>query len=200
MRQETQRWNEVAIYLEAVQGSLGEIGFAPTVALRRDDGLYLQAGGGSWGAGYAVNTMLEVDATNLPGTYRYAIPLAQLSPTAGGYLARIEEPALALLEHVRVAIAEDTAGVAAGVWDTLLTSHTGNGTFGKLVQVIAGMVQVNHRLRNPVYDAEGRLLSCELRAYANTADAAADASPLTAVFMDMVYDGDGNLVSLLARE
>jgi hypothetical protein len=122
--------------VEIVTGGGGETGKTVTLAVQRlSDGMWLQAGGGSWGAtdpdSGAVNTMGEPDTTNLPGLYQYAIPDPQLGHDAGmeGYLFRISEPTTALLEYVKV----DTTRRSA--WDDVRADHTTAGTFGEGVGV-----------------------------------------------------------------
>ncbi len=91
------------------------------------------------------------------------------------------------------------AQIAEAVWDTLKASHVDTDTFGGAMQVILGMVQGNHRIKNPTYDAEGRLLTATLAAYATPADADAD-SPLSEFNVTCTYDVDGNLETLLSKE
>jgi hypothetical protein len=92
------------------------------------------------------------------------------------------------------------ATIAAEVWDTLKASHNSDpATFGGMMHVILGMVQGNHRIKNPTYDADGRLLTATLAAYATSVDADTD-TPLTEFGVTCTYDVDGNLQTLLSKE
>lgn len=198
MRHETQRWDLISVSFEAVAGGVGDAGLTPTVAIqRKSDGLYLQSGGGSWGAGFATNNMTEVDASNQPGLYEYAVPSGQLSRTAGadGYFVKVVESVNSLLEYSSISVYDPGA-----VWSEDRTDHVAAGTLGQLLQIVAGLVQYNHRLSSPTYDANGRLLTATLTVYPTGTDAQNQTSALESVDITMTYDGDGNLATLLARE
>ena len=90
--------------------------------------------------------------------------------------------------------------IADAVWDEPRAGHVAAGSMGLLVQVIAGMAQANHRLKSATYDAEGRLLTAILVAFASGADAIADSSPLATVTVTNTYDSEGNLTSVLTAE
>lgn len=273
MRHETQPYDKVRATLEIVSAGQGQTGLTPTVAIRRlSDNQWLQAGGGSWGAGFATNNMVEPDATNLPGLYQYAIPGGQLSVVGGasGYMMRILEANTGLLETLLVhalpdissitasAIADavwteqltdhngvagsvaealsqatpggiadavwdeaaadhNTAGtmgellnnagggaspaaIADAVWNELLNDHLTAGSTGRAVAIIQGLVQGNHRIRNPTYDPNGRLLTCQLVVYPTSADALNETNPIATMNVTSTYNGAGNLESLLSRE
>jgi hypothetical protein len=92
------------------------------------------------------------------------------------------------------------ATIAAEVWDTPRASHVAAGSFGLLAQITAGMVQANHRLMNPTFDADGRMLTADLVVYPTGADATANTNALSTFTVTMTYDGSGNLATLLSRE
>ena len=61
MRHETQRWDKITAYAEIVIAGAGQTGKSPTVAIKRlSDNQWLASGGGSWAAGFATNTMGEI--------------------------------------------------------------------------------------------------------------------------------------------
>jgi hypothetical protein len=62
------------------------------------------------------------------------------------------------------------------------------------VLTILGLSQHNYRLVNHAYDAENKLLSCNIRIYSSAVDADQDVNPFGIYRMDAVYDGAGNLV------
>lgn len=273
MRHETQPYDRVRATLEVVSSGIGRAGLVPTVAVQRvSDGQWLQGGGGSWGAGFDANSMTPVDATNLPGVYRYQVPSARLSLAGGaaGYILRMTETNVGVLETVFVDILPDISGITAGaiadavwteqlsehsgvsgstaetlsestpgliagqvwgvsaasnntpgtmgellndagggsspsiiaaaVWDELLNSHLSAGSTGRALAIIQGLVQGNHRIRNPAYDAEGRLLSCQLVVYPTSSDALNETNAVATMNVTSTYDGAGNLTSLLSRE
>jgi hypothetical protein len=98
------------------------------------------------------------------------------------------------------ATAPTASVVADAVWDEPRAGHIAAGSFGLLSQITAGMVQANHRIKNPTYDLDGRMLTADLVVYANGATADADGSPLGTFNVTMTYDGDGNLATLLSSE
>lgn len=121
MRYERHKWNDVDITAEIVVAGVGVGGLAPTIAIqRKSDSQWLQAGGGSWGAGFAVNNMVEPDAVNLIGLYNYAIPTARLDATAGaaGYLVEINEATIPANEFMYAAIDYTPTEIATQVWNT----------------------------------------------------------------------------------
>jgi hypothetical protein len=117
-------------------------------------------------------------------------PLAEHSGTGGSTAEAL----------ANVSAGADPATIAAEVWNTTRSSHTDPNTFGLLMQVTAGMVQANHRLKNPTYDAEGRMLTAQLLVFADGATADADGVPLATFDVTMTYDGDGNLETVLSKE
>lgn len=132
MRHETQQWDRVRATLSLVSSGSGTTGKSPTVAIQRiADGQWLQSGGGSWGGTFATNTMPEVDATDLPGLYAYAVPTAQLDHALGldGYFCVVAESTTSTLEHVLVHTLRRSA------WSDPRVDFAGSGTFGEGVRV-----------------------------------------------------------------
>lgn len=195
MRQETQHWNQIKATLEVVAAGDGLTGLIPAVAIMRvSDGLWLQAGGASWGAGVATNNLLPVDAANLPGVYAYSIPSGSLAYSAGkeGYWLKITESDNYIYETVDVHVEQSE-------WDEPPSSHVAALTMGRELQLIRGLVQGNHRLKNPTYDAEGRMLTAQLVIYPTSADALADTNAIDTFNTTCTYNGFGDLTSLLSR-
>lgn len=92
------------------------------------------------------------------------------------------------------------ADIADAVWDEARADHAAAGSFGLLLQVIGGMVQYNHRLKNPTYDPNGRMLTATMVTYPTGTDADNDTNALSTVAVEMTYDALGNLQSLKAKE
>ena len=95
MRHETQRYDSIKATAELVVAGAGQTGKTVTVAIQKvDTGQWLQAGGASWGAGFATNTMTPVDAVNAPGLYEYDLSASLVysdiqNNQTDGYLVKI---------------------------------------------------------------------------------------------------------------
>lgn len=116
MRFASQPWEVLYARLEIIVAGLGQVGLAPTVAIQRlADNQWLAAGGGAWGAGFAVNNLVEVDAANQPGLYEYAPPLARLDMALGsnGYRMKYVEATTPVLEYEYVLIRPEFSGISA---------------------------------------------------------------------------------------
>lgn len=195
MRHETQHWDQIRALLEVVSAGEGLTGLAPTVSIARfSDGQWLQVGGTTWGPAPASLTMVELDSSNLPGVYSYAVNTSALTYANGsaGYICHIVEPDNYVRETVRI-------HVAMSEWDEDPAAHATAGTMGRTLQVIQGLVQGNHRLKNPTYDAEGRMLTAQLVLYPTSADALADTNALDTFNVTCTYNGFGDMTSLLSR-
>jgi len=195
MRHETQHWDQIQALLEVVSAGEGQTGLTPTVSVvRLSDGLWLQVGGLTWGGSPASLAMSEPDSANLPGVYSYTVNAAALSYSDGfaGYLFHIVEPVNYVRESVRV-------HVAMSEWDESPTSHATAGTMGRVLQTVQGLVQGNHRLKNPTYDSEGRMLTAELAVYPTSTDALNDTNALDTFNLTCTYNGFGDMTSLLSR-
>jgi hypothetical protein len=90
--------------------------------------------------------------------------------------------------------------IADAVWDEGLGGHHGGGSAGRALAITKGLVQGHHRLRNPSYDPNGRLLTAELVVYPTALDATDDQNEDFVFNVTCTYDGDGNLTSLLSTE
>lgn len=133
MRHETHKWNAVKVAVEIVTAGAGQTGKLPTVAIQDlKSGDWLQAGGGSWGAGYATNNMSPNDATNLPGLYSFDLNTPRIFEKADGessyegFIAKIEEATTSLLEYVKIEID----------WDPKSPYHSIGGNPGRTVDSI----------------------------------------------------------------
>jgi len=126
MRFTQQPWNSIVARLELVVAGIGQPGLTPTVAIQRlDDSLWLQAGGGSWGAGYATNFITQIDAANQPGMYEYSVLAAQLDYglSLKGYRCQYIEATIPVLEYEYIEAKPEFNGqVGAGY----ATAGTGN--------------------------------------------------------------------------
>ena len=200
MRSETQRWNRIKATLEIVLGGTGQTGLSPTARIYRiSDGKWWD--GGAWAASPVDVAMPQTSALNLAGIYQLSIGSASLDYALGkdGYLVLLKESTIPVYEFMSI-YQLDGPDSASEVWDVVRTGHASAGTFGKLVQVMAGLSQFNHRILSPTYDANGRMLTCSLAAYPSATDAQNQTSALSTLNVTMTYDGDGNLQSLLSRE
>ncbi len=149
MRQESQHFDKIRATLEIIVDGTGKTGLSPTVAIKRiSDGFWLQAGGASFGAGFASNTMTAVDASNLPGLYQYAPSSGALAYTSGkdGYYMYASEGTTATAEfsHITPYVSVDTgvtlttgaeSQLVDAVWNEARSGHTTSGTFGEGVKV-----------------------------------------------------------------
>jgi len=140
--------------------------------------------------------MSEIDSTNLPGFYSLAITPADLDYDAGieGYVAVITESTYSILEYVGI------TPLRRSSHDDVLTDHVAASTFGELLKVVKGLAQGNQRLKNLVYDSEGRLSTVDLVVYPTGTDADSDTNAISTFSMTMTYDVDGNLDSLVSSE
>ncbi len=79
MQHTNQSWDAIRGYLQVESAGVGVTGESPTVVVQRlSDGLFLEAGGLTWGATAASLAMTEVDAVNFPGLYVYIIATSAL--------------------------------------------------------------------------------------------------------------------------
>lgn len=121
-----QTWGAIVARLELVIAGVGQTGLNPTVAIQRlADSQWLQAGGGAWGAGFAVNNMVQVDAANQPGLYEYVVPTARLDfvLSLAGYRLKYVEVGIPVLEYEYLGMKPEFSGLL-GVGDA--TAGTNN--------------------------------------------------------------------------
>ena len=164
----------------------------PPAQLSYDDGLagyYFSVAESSTSLREYVLVTAIADASKQSGTL-WTDAVGSYSGTAGSTAEKL----------VEAGTSGSTAAIASAVWDKPRASHIAVGSFGLLAQITAGMVQANHRLMNPTYDAEGRMLTADLVVYPTGPDAAANTSALSTFNVTMTYDGSGNLTTLLSRE
>jgi hypothetical protein len=88
--------------------------------------------------------------------------------------------------------------IAEAVWEEPVDSHSTPGTFGLLNRVIAGLVHLNHRIKDTEYDQKGRLTGCRVVVYPTALDAEADTNPLSTIIINSTYNSGNNMVSYLA--
>lgn len=75
-----QHWNSLRCYLSIVTAGAGVTGESPTTTVQRaSDGLFLQAGGTTWGVSPADHSMTPVSPLNLPGLYSFSVPSEALT-------------------------------------------------------------------------------------------------------------------------
>ena len=137
MRFEQHQSDKLRLTLEVVVSGVGRTGLNPEIAIKRNtDGHWLQAGGGSWGAGYATNVMIEVNAVDLAGLYDFLVPSARLSyvQDIDGYYVQMADSTVNVLEYVNVEVQEVAWAEAEADWP-------GAGTFGETVQNLTKIVK-----------------------------------------------------------
>lgn len=116
------------------------------------------------------------------GRYALALDTAGDLTTAGiGWISITKTGVIQpFVEPVRIRTGVTTltlAAIAAANWDlTSLSSHRAAGSFGELLQVIAGLLHVNARLDNLTYGDNAVMTAARLRVFASKA-AADSASP-----------------------
>lgn len=197
----TQSWNKIKAVMPIISSGVGQTGLTPTVAIQRlSDSKWLAVGGGSWGNSYAENDMDEVDDTNLPGLYEYAVPLARLTYVQGrvGYRVVMTEASLTKLK-MDVIYAEESA------WDEEIADHEAIDSLGDGLRRMLGLRQENSRIRNTAWNADGKPTTGLVLVYDNAADAAADTSPGWALAsgkyaFTATYDASGRLVEYLSTK
>jgi hypothetical protein len=127
MRFTQQPWNSIVARLELVILGVGQVGLNPTVAIQRlADSQWLQAGGGAWGAGFAVNNLVQIDAANQPGMYEYVVPNARLDFVASlqGYRCKYVEVGIPVLEYEYLGMETEFNGQAAAGLATAGANNT----------------------------------------------------------------------------
>ncbi len=66
----------------------------------------------------------------------------------------------------------ERAAVSAAIWDLAITGHHSTGSFGELLQVVAGLLHMHGRIDNTVFSAQGILTFGRLRCFASAAASA----------------------------
>jgi hypothetical protein len=200
MRAETQPWNAITARLEVLLSGAGVTGLSPVATIQRVvDSQYWN--GTNWQVGATTVAMTAVDATNFPGVYEAAVLAGQLNHTLGlrGYRFRVYESTSLTLENGFILQQRRSP------WEDLVTEYVGAGTFGQRAAMALGIGgQFWSRIMgqagpNPVYDAEGRLLTARHVAYPSSADVSADTNRIGQIDVTMTYDVDGNLATFKAE-
>jgi hypothetical protein len=205
MRQETQRYDKIKATVEIVVSGVGKTGLSPLVAFRRiSTNEYLQ-NGGTWDPGFDTNPMTEVDSTNMPGLYEFEIAPGDLTvlDSVDGYFFKVTEGSYQITQYGKIDpfVSPDAASIADAVWDELVADHTGtSGSTAELLAIIGGLSQFRHRIKNPTYDVDGRLLTAQLVVYPSSGAASGDFTPLATINVTATYDVDGNLDTFLATD
>ena len=140
-------------------------------------------------AGSTAKALSEITATAIADQV-WEEPLGDHSGTAGSTAEAL----------AAAGAAPSPADVADAVWDEALAGHHTNGTAGRALAITKGLVQGHHRIKDPTYDPDGRLLTAKLMVYPTAADATADTNEDFTFNVTCTYDGDGNLASLLSTE
>lgn len=135
-----------------------------------------------------VQTMSEIDSTNLPGQYRYTFDTSAIvnSTVDDTYMCIVtcaSADNVPQLGEIKVGDYIDTIGVLqAGVKEVL------------------GLVQSNFRIRDTVYDAKNNLISAVIRTYNSKADTEADTNHLHEYVMSSTVDADNNVNTYLSTK
>lgn len=140
MRQETQQRDRIRFTVEVTKNGVGRTGLVPTVLIKRIlDGLYWN--GSSWQVGATTVNMGEVDATNEPGKYLYALPSDGIDSVLGadGYVGHIRETTYDLRENVEIDLVDI-------VPETALPSEEGTASVTQLDAHAKVQLGVSHQV------------------------------------------------------
>jgi hypothetical protein len=94
------------------------------------------------------------------------------------------------------AITTDMVNIVIELNDVILTLTGMTGTIEDIARnviSILGLSQHNYRLTNQIYDADNRLLTCDIKLYNNATDCVNDVNAFEEYEMTASYDANGNL-------
>jgi hypothetical protein len=127
MRTILQPWDALRVAHAVDDGTDGVDGLTATCRIRRvRDDAWLQSDG-SWSATVASLTMTEVDATDLPGVYQYAIPPASVSPLLdhAGFYVEAKTAGTVSIAHMHL-VPMTSERIATGYTRTVYHTWTGD--------------------------------------------------------------------------
>lgn len=203
MRYEIKSYNDFCFGLEVVRFGSGITGLTPMIAIKRFSANQFW-NGSTWINEPFSFSMTEVDPIFMPGLYTFDFNAGETSIDTSvdtRYLVKITESTESLTEYINVTLNKlDSEDIASAVWDEPVGDHSISGTFGLLTRVIAGLVHLNHRVKDPEYDQTGRMKSCRVVVYPSAADAEADTNALSTITITSSYNSSGNMSSFLATE
>lgn len=90
--------------------------------------------------------------------------------------------------------------VAEAVWNSSLEDHEAAGSFGNIIQIIAGLVHFNHRIKDTEYDSRGRMIGARIALYRNAEDADADENIFASFVIQSTYNSSNNMTSYTATK
>lgn len=176
MRTETQPYDRVRINAYYAVNGTPQTGLSPTVKVYRiSDGNYLN-GSNTWQSAAVDLSMTEVDSTDLPGLYTFAVPSAAISRTAGaaGYFAEVDK-AVANdndRETVFVAVSDPQGDVLSA--DLQPTTAWATGSIGDALLRMLSLRQQNTNVTYTSFAANGEPTAGTVYIYPNKAAADAD--------------------------
>lgn len=92
------------------------------------------------------------------------------------------------------------ADVAEAVWNSSLEDHEAAGSFGNIIQIIAGLVHFNHRIKDTEYDSRGRMIGARIALYRSAEDADADENIFASFVIQSTYNSSNNMTSYTATK
>lgn len=113
MRQETQQRDKIIVLVEIISAGTGLTGLSPIAVLKRvSDGKFWS--GSAWQVASANLAMTEVDDTDQPGLYRYALPAIGFDAILGadGYEAMVVEATQNVRQHIFIDVMDEVSEVA----------------------------------------------------------------------------------------
>lgn len=185
MRHERQPRNAIRVTLEIIGGGVGQTGLSPTFVLQRlSDGAWWDALGGTWEAAAVVNALPELDATNFPGVYEYALPAAGHVEPDGreGYRFQVVETVTSTRETGII----HPGAVVGGELQEMVDDHFDPGTPGSLadaIQRMLGLRQSNMRFIPATWDANtAQPTSGMVYLYKSKTDLLSDTAPWSGAY------------------
>ncbi len=86
------------------------------------------------------------------------------------------------------------SAIADAVWDEIATGHTTtNSTGDYLRKILFFSGQMNFRILDPAFNADGKMTSATVKIYANSTDLGNDTSALISATVTATFDDDGNM-------
>jgi hypothetical protein len=82
----------------------------------------------------------------------------------------------------------------------VVTPDDGALTEARILRLLTTAGQVNFRMGNVTFNAQGKMTSARFSGYKDAADANAQANPVVVFDVTQTYDGDGNLATYKAIE
>lgn len=184
-------------WLTLADGTGGLTGKSPTIAIqRKTDGQWLNAAGNAFAAARTAIAMVEHDAVNEPGAYRYDFD--QAVADGGGiedYLVTYDyagPPVSVEREHVRFTDIH---------WDApFSTTLAPAGSMHEHQVLLRAMLQGNFTISATSHDANNNMTGATLKFFATKADLIAGAPILYQLVMSATYNANNEMSAYSVQE